>query len=155
MFISRTVRCIHSTSLLRTAARDNPYEHMEVYGNLSRPCTLRFEPVDKSPKVQQLIEKSKGPWTEMALEEKIALYRAMFPYSIRDIEKGDGKTLEIVLTSIGIILTGIGLFMLSRYFILRNSEPKFTRTKEWKEAARIKNRENLANPIFGVSSKKE
>ncbi|WP_411023726.1 hypothetical protein, partial [Salmonella sp. s51228] len=64
-------------------------------------------------------------------------------------------TFEVVWKSIAIILTGIGVFMISRYLILRSSDPKITRTKEWKEATKIRSKENLANPIFGISSKKD
>ena len=153
-FFGISRRLLHTTPAFRTVTRQDPYNHMEVYGSLHHPLTLRFDYVDKSPDVMSLIEKAKGPWTSLTIEEKHRLYRGMFPFSFADIQADGGKTLYVCTGSLIIILVGIGLFFVSQNIMNRYKEPIRTRNPEWEAAAIEKNRENLTNPVFGMSSKK-
>lgn len=153
-FLGLSRRLLSTTPTCRTVTRQDPYNHMEVYGSLHHPLTLRFDYVDKSPDVTSLIEKAKGPWTSLSLEEKHRLYRGMFPYSFADIQADGGKTIYVMTGTAMILIFGIGVFFTIQNIMSRYKEPTRSLTPEWEAAALEKNRENLANPVFGMSSKK-
>ena len=78
----------------------------------------------------------------------------MFPFSFADIQADGGKTLYVLTGTVIVVLIGVGMFFVSQNIMSRYKEPIRTMNPEWEAAAIKKNRENLANPVFGMSSKK-
>ena len=149
-----TRRLLSTSATFRTVTRQDPYTHMETYGGLHKPLTLRFEYVDKSPDVMSLAERSKGPWTSLTMEEKHRLYRAFFPYSMADIQADGGKTMYVIIGTSLIVIVGISVFFVIQKYISTFKKPRKSQDPEWVAAALEVNKENLANPVFGMSSKR-
>ncbi|XP_046842594.1 cytochrome c oxidase subunit 4 isoform 2, mitochondrial-like [Xenia sp. Carnegie-2017] len=99
-----------------------------------------------------LAGKEKKPWTELSKEDKIAIYRASFPYTIEAMNNtGESYTKEIVGAVAMLLALSMSFFLFLRKYV--SAETPRTVNEEWAKATVEKLQKNQANPITGISSK--
>ncbi|XP_046842566.1 cytochrome c oxidase subunit 4 isoform 2, mitochondrial-like [Xenia sp. Carnegie-2017] len=77
-----------------------------------------------------LQEKRKKPWTELSKEDKIAIYRASFPYTIEAMNNtGESYTKEIVGAVAMLLALSMSFFLFLRKYV--SAETPRTVNEEW------------------------
>ncbi|XP_065674811.1 cytochrome c oxidase subunit 4 isoform 2, mitochondrial-like [Hydra vulgaris] len=119
----------------------------------TRYCPANPASLERTGVVSEaLLAKEKGPWNKLSKEDKIALYRAQFPKTMKEAENVKGDTGKVVFgVSIGVAVALCFYSILNKFVA---PELPRTFTKEWQEASKEKMKLYNMNPIFGVSSKK-
>ncbi|XP_028392536.1 cytochrome c oxidase subunit 4 isoform 2, mitochondrial-like [Dendronephthya gigantea] len=115
----------------------------------------KFEPyspveVERNDIAESLLEKAKKPWTELSKDDKIAIYRASFPYTIESMAQQESHTKEIVGAVSILLAISLTFFLFLRKYV--SAEAPSTINEEWEKATVEKLKKNRANPITGVSS---
>lgn len=112
--------------------------------------TTTSVPQPVSEEIVKLQTKAKGPWGELSVQEKTALYRAAFGESRAELQAGDKDT--------GKVIIGTAVALVASWFLFKGlngmSDPvPSTINKEWEAAAEEKKKERNINPIHGSISK--
>merc|ERR1719410_1503384 len=130
-------RQISSSSAIRAAAVD-----------ISNPAQA-----DRSTETlsDALAAKEKGPWKELNKEDKIALYRASFPATIAEGERGEQDLGRVVFGVTVGVSVALSFFVFLKKYVGPN--PPRTLTQEWRDAQAERMKLQNMNPITGISSK--
>lgn len=99
--------------------------------------------------ISQLVERQKGPWTELTTQEKrAAWYISYGSWGPRKPIHPDGEATKIFLGVAGVVAVAGTVFAICRS-LSEGLGP--TMTREWQEAADEILKENKANPFRGYS----
>lgn len=110
---------------------------------------VRFK--ENSKEVLSLREKEKGPWKELTLLEKKALYRASFCKTYAEMNSPDGRWKKVMSIVFSIFAISLWVNIFYRKFVL--PELPTTITEEWRRAQLEKMVRQRIGHVDGVSSK--
>lgn len=99
--------------------------------------------------ISQLVERQKGSWKELTLQEKRAVWYISYgSWGPRKPIHPEGEAGKIFLGIAGVVATAGLVFSLARYF---SEGLGITMNREWQEAAEEILKENNANPFRGYN----